>query len=47
MIFQEEEREWRVPGLLYADDLALCAELEEDLKAKIWDVLPRCVGRDV
>ena len=22
--FQEEGREWRLPGLLYADDLALC-----------------------
>ena len=25
--------EWRLPGLLYADDLVLCGELEEDLKA--------------
>ena len=33
MRFQEEEREWRLPGLLYADDLVLCGESEEDLKA--------------
>ena len=25
--------EWRLPGLLYADDLILCGELEEDLRA--------------
>ena len=26
-------REWRLPGLLYIDDLILCGELEEDLMA--------------
>ena len=31
--FQEEGTEWRLPGLLYADDLVLCSELEKDLKA--------------
>ena len=36
--FQVEEREWRLPGLLYADDLILCGESEEDL---------RCVGEEV
>ena len=29
----EEGKEWRLPGILYADDLVLCGELEEDLKA--------------
>ena len=29
--FQEEVREWRLPGLLYADDLVLYGESEEDL----------------
>ena len=29
----EDGREWRLPGLLYADDLALCGESEEDLRA--------------
>ena len=24
-------REWRLPGLLYVDDLVLCGESEEDL----------------
>ena len=32
MRFQEEGREWRFPGLLYADDLVLCGESEEDLR---------------
>ena len=31
--FQEEEREWRFPGLLYADHLVLCGRSEEDLRA--------------
>ena len=29
--FMEDRREWRLPGLLYVDDLVLCGELEEDL----------------
>ena len=31
----EEGREWRLSGLLYADDLVLCDELEEDLRAMV------------
>ena len=31
--FQEEGREWRLPGLLYVEDLVLCDESEEDLRA--------------
>ena len=31
--FQEEGREWRLSYLLYADDLDLCGELEEGLRA--------------
>ena len=31
MRFSEDERNWRLPGLLYADDLVLCDESEEDL----------------
>ena len=27
--FIEQGREWRLPGLLYADDLILCGESEE------------------
>ena len=33
--FQEEGREWRLPGLLYADDLVLCGELEMDLRVMV------------
>ena len=33
--FQEERREQRLPGLLYADDLVLCGESEEDLRAMV------------
>ena len=33
--FQEERREWRLPCLLYADDLVLCGESEEDLRAMV------------
>ena len=32
----EEGREWRLPGLLYADYLVLCGESEEeDLRAMV------------
>ena len=31
----KDGREWRLPGLLYADDLALCGKLEEDYKAMV------------
>ena len=27
-------REWRLPALLYADDLVLCGESEEDLRKR-------------
>ena len=30
--FMEDGREWRLPGLLYADDLALCGKSEGDLR---------------
>ena len=31
--FKEEGREWKYYGLLCADDLVLCGESEEDLRA--------------
>ena len=31
----DEGREWRLPGLLYADNLVLCGELEVELKAMV------------
>ena len=30
--FLEDGREWRLLGLLYADDLVLCGESKEDLR---------------
>ena len=33
--FREERGEWRLPGHLYTDDLVLCGEMEEDLKATV------------
>ena len=33
--FLEDEREWRLPGLLYADDLVPCGESEEDLRVMV------------
>ena len=33
--FQEEGREWRLPSLLYGNDLILCSELKEELRALV------------
>ena len=33
--FQEDGREWGLPGLLHADDLVLCGESEENLRAMV------------
>ena len=33
--FLEEGRDGRLPGLLYADDLVLCGESREDLRAML------------
>ena len=33
VIFMADGRKWRLPGLLYTNDLVLCSELEEDLRA--------------
>ena len=30
-----EGRDWRLPGSLYADDLVLCDESEEDLRVMV------------
>ena len=40
--FQEEGREWRFPGLLYADDLVLCGESEKDLRAVVGRFIEVC-----
>ena len=33
--FLEDGREWRMPGLLYAEDLVQCGESEEDLRVMV------------
>ena len=33
--FMEDEREWRLSGLLHADDLVLCSRSEEDLRVMV------------
>ena len=33
--FLEDGREWRFPGCLYADNLVLCSESEEDLRVMV------------
>ena len=43
--FQEERREWRLPGLLYAGDLVLCGELVEDLRAMVGRFVEVCRRR--
>ena len=49
MIFLEEGRERRLPSILYADDLVLCGELEEDLRTMMrrFVELPRRRGLKV
>ena len=42
LTFQEEGREWRLPDLLYADDLVLCGESEEDLRAIVGRFIEVC-----
>ena len=41
----KEGRKWRLPGLLYVDDLVLCCELEEDLRAKAGRFAEGCKRR--
>ena len=33
--YRRRSRKWRLPDLLYADDLVICGELEEGLKAMV------------
>ena len=41
--FLEEGREWRLPCLLYADDLILCGKSEEDLKVMVGRFVEVCM----
>ena len=45
MRFQEEGREWRLPDLLYTDDLVLGDESEEDLRAMVGRFVKVCMRR--
>ena len=38
-------REWKLPGLLYVDDLVLCGKLEEDLRAMVGQFVEVCNRR--
>ena len=42
---RERDREWRLLGLLYAGDLVLCAELEEDLRVMVGRFVEVCKRR--
>ena len=42
MRFLEEGREWRLPGILYTDDLVLCGESKEDLRAIVGWFIGMC-----
>ena len=41
----KEGREWRLPALLYAYDLVLCSELEEDLRVMVGQFVEVCRRR--
>ena len=41
----EEGREWRLPGLLHANDLILCGESEGDLRAMVGRFVGVCRRR--
>ena len=43
--FLEDGREWTLPGLLYADDLVLCGESEEDLRVMVGQFAKVCRRR--
>ena len=47
MRFQEEGREWRLPSPLYADDLFLCGESQDDLRAMVERFVEVCRRRDL
>ena len=41
----EKRREWRLPDLLYADDLVFCGESEEDLMSMVERFIEECRRR--
>ena len=42
MRFLEEGREWRIPGLFYVNDMALCGESEEEPKLMVERFVEKC-----
>ena len=40
-----EGRAWRLPGLFYADDLAMCGDSEEDLRVMVGCIVEVCRRR--
>ena len=40
--FQEEEREFRLPGLLYGETW-FCVVSRRNTCEECWDILPRCI----
>ena len=42
---EKEGREWRLPDLLYANNLILCGESEEDLRAMVGRIVEVCRRR--
>ena len=43
--FLKDGREWRLPGFLYADDLVIWGESEEDLRAMVGRFVEVCRRR--
>ena len=43
--FMEDGRDWRLTGLLYADDLVQCGESEEDLRVMVGQFAEVCRRR--
>ena len=37
--FLEDGRDWKLPDLLYADDLVLCGESKDDLRVMVDSLL--------
>ena len=45
VIFLEDGREWRLPGILYAGDSVPCSESEEDLRKMVARLVEVCSKR--
>ena len=43
--FLEDGKEWRLPGPLYADNLVICGESKEDLRAMVEQFAEVCRRR--